>query len=783
MKRTRIPIPAMVHKRVDKSSHVASHPSIPAFGFNGVDQMMEDSTLDNERPSKDFDSDDNDSDIERNYERESKSKRSKRTPPVMDSAMIESLSRAITNATSSSSPILPTTNGGWIAKSFAQIKQHLHATFVRLSTSDMNVAYGPMSPSLPAGLTHEVAKSREDFIEAFNRTYYELIGVYQDSNNADYLNGFAKIYNVWNKDRSKVDYIDYKTLYDSNVYLRNLLYDNFSDGIKQFNLAATVTARGHPHTYEDELIRMQRVFYLGYVMLLAQGFLQSEVDITSAVSSQYDNSEVLQTFLGGKLTIKNGKPVLAKRSAFSKILNSCFQKIRQLKLKRKEGNFMKERRVKGPNGNSYGMSYHEIHCPIEKYFDKYVPKDVDPERFHLIWGNRNLRTNVVQCLLNIEDPDLPDLVPQRGIISFRSHLYNAHTDTWWAHWDPHKPSHLVASVFIDAELDTRPIHVSVLELMKNPMTGLDQPLVELFRTQQYSDREIEIACAMLGRVLYPIGHDGREIMNFLKGVGGSGKSSLLKLLESFFDPSRIAVMGNTTEVVFGLETFIGKDLVMATDLTKTANVDAADILNMVSNDRMAIKRKNKTQESVELNCHFLAAGNQIPVNWMDVDGNFLRRLFFLDFPLKPPVDDRYFKSRLRGSGGFSYRFLNCAYLTLKHTLPDRANFWDMIPDRFITNRRNFLCQTSVLLTFMTENAHRLEYGITFYVLETDFLIQYKEWCSTYNYQPFPDGRQPLLGQRLAYMKCDTKETTKIWPPVTGKERCDRFILGLRFKMI
>ena len=190
-----------------------------------------------------------------------------------------------------------------------------------------------------------------------------------------------------------------------------------------------------------------------------------------------------------------------------------------------------------------------------------------------------------------------------------------------------------------------------------------------------------MACAMLGRLLYSPSYDGIEVLLFFKGVGGSGKSSLLKLLETFFDDNDIAILSNRTEEVFGMESFVDKKVIFATDLTKDANFDTGNVLNIVSGDTVSVGRKFKTALKTKLDTHFVSAGNAFPLKWVDIDGNFYRRFFLMDFPNAPRVVDALFKTRLKASGGLAYRFINVAFLKMYH-FQSTKNFWANLPKGF-----------------------------------------------------------------------------------------------------
>ena len=78
---------------------------------------------------------------------------------------------------------------------------------------------------------------------------------------------------------------------------------------------------------------------------------------------------------------------------------------------------------------------------------------------------------------------------------------------------------------------------------------------------------IELLCALLGRTLLPLNRlDRWQVLPFLVGIGGTGKSLLLTVLQHLFAHGRVGNLGCRREEVFGLANLVDKDVVIGRDL-------------------------------------------------------------------------------------------------------------------------------------------------------------------------------------------------------------------------
>ena len=377
-----------------------------------------------------------------------------------------------------------------------------------------------------------------------------------------------------------------------------------------------------------------------------------------------------------------------------------------------------------------GTNYWEAIGTLEEFFNNNLDFAGNEHLYVGYWSNNNLRKALVDCFQNsMHIPGVERIQPSPHVVAFKSHLYYKPLDMYWKHTDINKPSHLVASVYFDCELDTRELE-SIFDYFQDA-DGKDTPLTQLFKDQGYSPQELVAACFALARMLYPFDYDGREVLTYLKGIGGSGKSAILKFLQQCFSPRDIGYIATHSEQVFGLQSFLGKKIIFGMDTTRHCDLDLGAVLAIVSGDPTNVKIKHVGGgQHMVLPCHLIFAGNEYPDGWTDSSGNLMRRFFVLDFPNVPPRPDITFKTRLIKSAGTSYRFLNLAFLLANTYLPPSANVLENMPDRFVANRTQFLAEQNPVGQYLVETKD------TVWFIQPDktctyeeFDMRYRRWAS------------------------------------------------------
>jgi hypothetical protein len=138
--------------------------------------------------------------------------------------------------------------------------------------------------------------------------------------------------------------------------------------------------------------------------------------------------------------------------------------------------------------------------------------------------------------------------------------------------------------------------------------------------------------ALIGRMFYDVGTlDDWQIAPFFKGVAGTGKSTILRVLRMFYDGEDVGVMSNNIEKKFGLSALYNKFMVLCFEMRADFGLDQAELQSMLSGENMSLPVKFKTAISnVQWKAPFATAGN-MTAEWSDSNGAIPRRFAMIEF--------------------------------------------------------------------------------------------------------------------------------------------------------
>ena len=135
----------------------------------------------------------------------------------------------------------------------------------------------------------------------------------------------------------------------------------------------------------------------------------------------------------------------------------------------------------------------------------------------------------------------------------------------------------------------------------------------------------------LGRLMYDVGtHDNWQLIFFLKGVAGCGKSTFVQFMRYLIGLSRVGVMASNAETKFALGPLYDKDMVACLETKRDFTVPQSDIQSMASGEALSIAIKHKPAETVTWTAPLFFVGNELP-DWRDASGSMARRLMLFVF--------------------------------------------------------------------------------------------------------------------------------------------------------
>jgi len=255
------------------------------------------------------------------------------------------------------------------------------------------------------------------------------------------------------------------------------------------------------------------------------------------------------------------------------LLRTCF-----LCNYRKRGDLLMQE-VMSPDG--FGTCAWKEVCDVEKFVYQQCGKEQHFDRWLQLSASANNVKSITDYMTRSSDSELPDLLRDKSnpCYSFANGLYICKEARFVAHNSPYKKGkRIVAIRHIDLELhagahegvpffeDETGNEEDVFDWYNSFETPVFDRLINVqFNVEDDEEQTTEVRkwmYALMGRLMYPVGLlDDWQVMVFLKGVAGSGKSTICRVAEWLYRKDDIGVLSNNMERKFGLSSIHDKSLV------------------------------------------------------------------------------------------------------------------------------------------------------------------------------------------------------------------------------
>ena len=324
----------------------------------------------------------------------------------------------------------------------------------------------------------------------------------------------------------------------------------------------------------------------------------------------------------------------------------------------------------------------------------FVYRVCDRRYSELMWsklhscGSARFMDRLLQYFAVGDDPDFPrlDRKKMRGVYSFSNGVYVAATDTFYPYGSV--PLGTTSCKYIDSPLPLDGDDIPAPRLPgEDTLQDMAWTRIATPNLQQILDAqhlEEEVCCwlfVFLGRLLYATNQKDRwQVMLFIKGVAGSGKSTLGMLVKMFYDPCDVGVLSNNVQKQFALADLYEKMVVLCFEVKHNFRLDQAELQSVVSGEDVAIFRKHKPAITVEWDVPALFMGNEVGP-WINASNSISRRMAMLKFDYKPTNSDPDLLDKLRKELPSILLKVNQAYLSAID-LYGKRDIWDAMPEYF-----------------------------------------------------------------------------------------------------
>ena len=324
-------------------------------------------------------------------------------------------------------------------------------------------------------------------------------------------------------------------------------------------------------------------------------------------------------------------------------------------------------------------------------------------------------TNAASILRKSFEAEFPDLEPDRDSRGFLNGLLKT---------TPPHPTFYSYGSQIPRQIVCCKFYADVFladNLKRSWYSIKTDALEKIFRTQKFGTVVKAVIYGLLGRMMYWVGeHDGWQVIPMLKGVGGSGKSTICKVIQQLFSPQDVGVLSSNVEPTFGIAALAKKLLFICFEVTRNFRLPTEEFQSMVSGESMSVAEKNKNPIKIDnWKVPGLLAGN-IFFPLSGNGGSIDRRIVTIEFKYRATEVDPELDQKLKDEMPATIIKFQQAYMALINRYAGRG-IWEAIPRYFQLMKDK--------LSLTTNAVRQVIYGTNNIVTGEGFNMTFVAFCS------------------------------------------------------
>lgn len=411
---------------------------------------------------------------------------------------------------------------------------------------------------------------------------------------------------------------------------------------------------------------------------------------------------------------------------------------------------------------------------IKEFVYQSARKELNFDQWLNLTSSSGNASAAAEHLTYCHDVQFPDLTRDRHVFAFSNGMYLADRDVFMSY-------HQVAS--------SVPASVAACKYFQLPFDNsgcnnwYDIPTPSLQRIlehQEFSEEVSRWMYILIGRLIYNLNeYDGWQVIPYLMGQAGSGKSSILvKVCRSLYDIADVGVLSNNLERKFGLAAFADKYLFIAPEIKHDLQLEQAEFQSLVSGEALQLNIKYKTAVTVDWVTPGIMAGNEFP-NFKNNSGSIDRRVVVFEFVNSVICGDMDLGKKLEAEMPTLIKKSNVAYRQMTATC-GRDDVWSHLPVYFKERRKELAEVTNTLADFVS-NGPKLTCcapnNPPAYILIESFKDAYREFCLKNRYIAKKLNDSDIRSELRKYFPTVTiaKKTCHAWPVGCGVMRSGSYI--------
>lgn len=445
------------------------------------------------------------------------------------------------------------------------------------------------------------------------------------------------------------------------------------------------------------------------------------------------------------------------RSQYRRVNETCYEEIRV---------------------NGYGTHAWKPRCTIMETINTFCNMITDFGNWKLLTSSRDLDKQINDHLLRTMDPRFPILKKDRNVFSFRNGIYFSYCEGYtdaFVRYDSDEYNTLDKNIVSCKYFD---IDFEYTEPKIDPNDIQTPTLNSIYNYQNLTPDVIVINKMLLGRMLYNVGQlDNWQIIPFLLGSGGTGKSTINNIVRTFYDHEDVGIMGNNYQKTFGLADIYDKFAFIAPEIKRDWGIDQAEFQEIVSGGKINVNIKHKPSVRVEWTAPGMLGGNENP-GFVDNACSIQRRVVVTRFDRKVMKGDPQLSKKLESEIGAIMRQCNLYYLQYASKYCNK-DIWNVLPEYYLETQRLMASASNALFAFMDSDL--VEYGEELYIPMDEFFKRFNIYCSENNLQ------KPKINidfYRSPFSKYNLEVQTRTTKKYLGRAyKNTNFIIGADLKKI
>jgi hypothetical protein len=212
--------------------------------------------------------------------------------------------------------------------------------------------------------------------------------------------------------------------------------------------------------------------------------------------------------------------------------------------------------------------------------------------------------------------------------------------------------------------------------------------------------------AMLGRLLYEVGdRENWQVIQFLKGKAGSGKSTLCKLVGWFFRHEDVGYLGNQMrgggKSVGGLADVYKSKVWLVTEVDTNFGLERTTFQSIVCGENVLIDQLYGKTLNWTWKSHGMLAGNKF-FGYRDTSGSITRRVLVTDFDRTIPeaAKDPEMEKKLKLELPQIIYKCSLSYLYLTELFRG-CDIWSIVPDYFTWTKEKLTAHIDPMGSFIS----------------------------------------------------------------------------------